>query len=140
MALDHSCMGPSGLGTLSVTSPSLSGTRNHLVAPCMRGYSNSSSLPQAPSAKIFHGTLLIGPLLSLWGSVQLLDPTAPSGNCVGSLGLYIFFFLFRAEPAAYGSFQARGHIGAAAASLLHSHIQIGIRASSSTYTTAHGSA
>ena len=32
-----------------------------------------------------------------------------------------FFFLFRATPPAYGSSQARGRVGAAAASLLHSH-------------------
>ena len=31
------------------------------------------------------------------------------------------FFLFRAAPEAYGGSQARGHIGAAAASLQHSH-------------------
>ena len=32
-----------------------------------------------------------------------------------------FFFLFRAAPTAYGSSQARGPIGAAAAGLCHSH-------------------
>ena len=32
-----------------------------------------------------------------------------------------FFFFFRAAPMAYGNSQARGVIGAAAASLLHSH-------------------
>ena len=32
-----------------------------------------------------------------------------------------FFFLFRAAPMAYGSSQARGRIGAAAAGLHHSH-------------------
>ena len=37
------------------------------------------------------------------------------------LVLGIFFGFFRAIPAAYGSFQARGPIGAAAASLCHSH-------------------
>ena len=31
-----------------------------------------------------------------------------------------FFFLFRATPAAYGSFQARGRTGAVVASLYHS--------------------
>ena len=36
-----------------------------------------------------------------------------------------FFFLFRAEPAAYGSSQVRGQIGAAAASLHHSHSNMG---------------
>ena len=33
----------------------------------------------------------------------------------------IYFFHFRAAPAAYGSSQARGRIGATAASLHHSH-------------------
>ena len=32
-----------------------------------------------------------------------------------------FFFLFMATPMAYGSSQARGWIGAAAAGLCHSH-------------------
>ena len=36
--------------------------------------------------------------------------------------IYIFFFLsFRAAPIAYGSFQARGPIGAAAAGIHHGH-------------------
>ena len=36
--------------------------------------------------------------------------------------LFFFFFChFRAVPAAHGSFQARGRIGAIAASLHHSH-------------------
>jgi len=34
---------------------------------------------------------------------------------------FFFFFLFRAAPAACGSSQARGQIGAAAAGLYHSH-------------------
>ena len=34
---------------------------------------------------------------------------------------FFFFCLFRAVPAAYGSSQARGRIGAAAACLHHSH-------------------
>ena len=33
-----------------------------------------------------------------------------------------FFFLLRATPVAYGSSQARGQIGAAAASLHHSNV------------------
>ena len=32
-----------------------------------------------------------------------------------------FILLFRAIPVAYGSFQARGQIGAAGANLCHSH-------------------
>ena len=42
----------------------------------------------------------------------------------------IFYFLFRATPAAYGSSQARSRIGAAAASLHHSSWQDRIRATS----------
>ena len=34
---------------------------------------------------------------------------------------FFFFLLFRATPAAYGSSQARGGIGTAAAGLYHSH-------------------
>ena len=41
---------------------------------------------------------------------------------------------------AYGGSQARGLIGATAASICHNHSNIGIRASSVTYTTAHGNA
>ena len=42
--------------------------------------------------------------------------------------LFFFFFLvlfFRAAPTAYGSSQARGQIGAAAAGLHHSHSNVG---------------
>ena len=35
------------------------------------------------------------------------------------------FLLFRATPAVYGSSQARGRIGAAAANLYHSHSNAG---------------
>ena len=38
---------------------------------------------------------------------------------------FFFFFLFRAAPAACGSSQARGQMGTAAASLHHSHSNIG---------------
>ena len=38
-----------------------------------------------------------------------------------SLVFCLFLFVFRATPAAYGGCQARGQIGAVAASLLHSH-------------------
>ena len=51
---------------------------------------------------------------------------------------YIFFLLFRAARAAYGSSQARGQIGAVAASLHHRSKQCLIRAAPATYTTAHG--
>ena len=37
------------------------------------------------------------------------------------LSLFFFFFLFRDIPAAYGGSQARGEMGAVAASLPHGH-------------------
>ena len=46
--------------------------------------------------------------------------------CDYSKVLFKFFFsLFRAIPAAYGSSQARGGIGAAAAGLHHNHSNMG---------------
>ena len=39
--------------------------------------------------------------------------------------LTLLFLLFRATPAAYGGSQARGQIGAAVASLYHSHSIVG---------------
>ena len=50
--------------------------------------------------------------------------------------IYLFTLPFRAEPMAYGSYQARGPIGAAASGLHHSQI----RATSVTYITAHSNA
>ena len=47
-------------------------------------------------------------------------------------------FLFRAIPVAYGGSQARGQIRAVAASLQPQPQQCGIRATSTTCTTAHG--
>ena len=59
------------------------------------------------------------------------EPTHMSSVCfypLGIVSLFLFFFLFffffllfRAEPAAYGSSQARAQIGAVAAGLHHSH-------------------
>ena len=37
---------------------------------------------------------------------------------------FLFFCLFRATPAAYGSCQARGQMGDRAAGLRHSHSQV----------------
>ena len=54
---------------------------------------------------------------------------------------YFIFLLFRAVPTAYGSFQARGRIGAVAAHLPTPHPQkLGIQAVSVTYIAAHGNA
>ena len=44
---------------------------------------------------------------------------------MGFLLLLSVFFLFRATPAAYGSFQARGQIEAIAASLHHNRSNTG---------------
>ena len=52
--------------------------------------------------------------------------------------IFSFSFDFRAEPMAYGSFQARGQIGTVAASLHHSHSHVG--SESATYTTVQGNA
>ena len=38
---------------------------------------------------------------------------------------FVFFFFFRVVPAAYGGYQARGPVGAVAASLYHSHSNMG---------------
>ena len=50
---------------------------------------------------------------------------------------FVFFvLLFRSVPVAYGSFQARGQLGAVAAGLYHSHSKHGIQATSATHTIA----
>ena len=56
----------------------------------------------------------------------------------GSFFFFFFFFflLFRAAPAAYGGSQAKGLIGATAASLRHSHSNAGSEQCLPTYTTA----
>ena len=55
--------------------------------------------------------------------------------------LFFIFCFFRAATTAYGSSQARGRIGAVAAGLCMPQPQeCGIRALSSTYTTAHSNA
>ena len=53
---------------------------------------------------------------------------------------FFFFFcpLFRAAPTAYGHSQARGQIGAIAASLCHNHGNA--RSKPVTYATAHSNA
>ena len=49
----------------------------------------------------------------------LISSILSPGNSFFSF--FFFFFLFRAAPTAYGGSQARGPIGAIAASLCHSH-------------------
>ena len=70
--------------------------------------------------------------LSYVGAVSLY--VFPGGFLAGALHfIYLFIWLFRAAPIAYGGSQARGQI------LRHSHRNIrSIQAVSATYTTAHG--
>ena len=58
----------------------------------------------------------------------------------GLVDMQIFFFfgLFRATSLTYGSSQARGQMGAAAASLSYTPQQHRMRAPSVTHTIAHG--
>ena len=49
----------------------------------------------------------------------------PNKNLLINLFIFFVFLFFRAAPAAYGAFQARGLIGAVAASLHHSHRSTG---------------
>ena len=53
---------------------------------------------------------------------------------------FFIFLLFSAASVAHGSFQARGRIGAATASLCHKPQQREIQATYTTYTAAHGNA
>ena len=58
-----------------------------------------------------------------------------------SFSFFLFLFLFSATPKAYGGSQARGWIRATAASLHHSHSNVGSKPSlQPTYTTAQGNA
>ena len=52
--------------------------------------------------------------------------------------IFLSFYLFRAEPEAYGGSQTRGQIRATASGLHHSSGQHQIQAVSATYTIAHG--
>ena len=111
-----------------------------------------TSLP-VPSP-LLQGTFLPRPPPPLWSSqppsFHLLRnsslPFPVFGSPVSwiprlSFLLFLVCRLFRAMPAAYGSSQARGLIGAAAAGLQHSHHSNAvIWTASSTYTTAHHNA
>ena len=52
-----------------------------------------------------------------WRCRDTSDPVVPQGELPGNF----FFCLFKTSPAAYGVYQARGRIGAAATGLHHSH-------------------
>ena len=77
-------------------------------------------------------------------TLPLCPVVAPTQTSIPLCFVFLFLFwpfclfFFRAAPSAYGGTQARGRIGAAAASLQPQQYQI--RATSSTYTTVHGNA
>ena len=56
--------------------------------------------------------------------LQIIQPGSKP-HVFPSPTFFFFFGLFRTAPAAYGGAQARGHIGAVAASLHHSHSNVG---------------
>ena len=78
--------------------------------------------------------------LSLWAEKANLYPEYVFTPHIMNHCSFLSFFFFRAAPMAYEGSQARGRIGAIAASLHHSQQQHGIRALSASYTTAHGDA
>ena len=57
---------------------------------------------------------------NLLQSLTLQSSTGDLGLCSVS-GFFVFVFVFRVVPAAYGGSQARGQIGAVAAGLHHNH-------------------
>ena len=48
-------------------------------------------------------------------------------SCLFFLKSYLFIYLFRATPEAFGCSQAKGQIGAVAAGLHHSHSNVGTK-------------
>ena len=56
--------------------------------------------------------------------INTVEDASPQ-NLNRFLDFFFFFCLFRAAPAAYGSSQAGGQIGAADAGLRHSHSNTG---------------
>ena len=72
---------------------------------------------------------------------QIREIQVHQKNILFHFFFFFFFFAFsRAAHVAYGDSQARGLIGAVAARPTPEPQQLGIRAVSATYTTAHGNA
>ena len=64
----------------------------------------------------------------VWPRMERDMVITSEGTRIDSLFLFFFlvlFFFLRAAPVAYGGFQARGRMGATAASLHHSHSDSG---------------
>ena len=70
----------------------------------------------------------------IWTMSQVFRAHHTTSSNIHFLSFFVFC-LFRALPTAYGGFQARGLIGAAAASLRHNQSNVSV-----TYTTAHSNA
>ena len=78
-------------------------------------------------------------LFYIWEPYPQESKSSPKWGIWWSFFIYIFC-LFRATPVPFGGSQARGQIGATAASLQTQPQQCQIWASSATYTSAHGNA
>ena len=70
-----------------------------------------------------HKYVIIHRLTLIWirAKMPVLNEICYSSSLIYILYLFFIFLLLRAAPAAYGGFQARGLIGAAAANLHNSH-------------------
>ena len=95
---------------------------------------NSCPLDQQAGSSILPTPCMEGKLMALPGSIQRYLRPYPSRRAHGDIPrsihatpppffilFYFIFLLFRATPEAYGDSQARGRMGAAAASPHHSH-------------------
>ena len=60
-----------------------------------------------------------------WQGLDMALKANPFLHRLFFLFIYLFSLIFRAVSVAYGNFQARGQIGAAAAGLGHSHCNAG---------------
>ena len=66
--------------------------------------------------------LMFGAGVSACQEISVPPTTSEEVTLTATTTFFRFFFFFRAIPAAYGSSQAKGRIGAAAAGLRHSHL------------------
>ena len=74
---------------------------------------------------IINHKIITAILLKFPDSVQCFFMYACKGPMLAYLFFFFFFFFFRALPAAHEISQAKGQIRAAAASLYHSHGNMG---------------